>query len=149
MGEGAGEASEGGGGEEDGDAGPDRAVAGARALGQRKLLPRLRDPFFTRVLIVTLAEATPVHEAERLQADLHRAGIEPFAWVINQSLLASGTHDPVLTQRGAYEAPFIAHVMQIAAKRCALIPWQVEAPVGELALSSLATQVPNDLRRES
>ncbi|MBQ0957752.1 arsenical pump-driving ATPase [Ideonella sp. 4Y11] len=115
----------------------------------RKLLPRLRDPFFTRVLIVTLAEATPVHEAERLQADLHRAGIEPFAWVINQSLLASGTHDPVLTQRGAYEAPFIAHVMQIAAKRCALIPWQVEAPVGELALSSLATQVPNDLRRES
>lgn len=115
----------------------------------RKLLPRLRDPFFTRVLIVTLAEATPVHEAERLQADLHRAGIEPFAWVINQSLLASGTHDPVLTQRGAYEAPFIAHVMQVSAKRSVLVPWRVEAPVGALALSSLATQDPNDLRSGS
>jgi arsenite-transporting ATPase len=111
----------------------------------RKLLPRLRDPSFTRVLIVTLAEATPVHEAERLQADLLRAGIEPFAWVINQSLLASGTRDPVLTQRGAYEAPFIAHVTRVSAKRSALIPWQLEAPVGELALSRLAKQTPNDL----
>lgn len=115
----------------------------------RKLLPRLRDPSFTRVLIVTLAEATPVHEAERLQSDLHRAGIEPFAWVINQSLLASGTHDPVLTQRGAYEAPFIAHVTRVSAKRSALIPWQVEAPVGEQALSRLAKQTPNDFRSGS
>jgi arsenite-transporting ATPase len=112
----------------------------------RHLLPRLRDPSFTRVLIVTLAEATPVHEAERLQADLHRAGIEPFAWVINQSLLASGTRDPLLTQRGAYEAPFIAHVARVSAKRSALIPWQVEAPVGELALSRLAKQAPHDSR---
>ncbi len=90
----------------------------------RTLLPRLRDPAFTRVLIVTLAEATPVHEAERLQADLRRAGIEPFAWVINQSLLASGTQDPVLQQRGAYEAPFIAHVRERSASRCALLAWR-------------------------
>lgn len=59
----------------------------------RELLPRLRDPEFTRVMIVILPEATPVHEAERLQGDLERAGIQPFAWVINQSLLASGTRD--------------------------------------------------------
>ena len=71
----------------------------------RQLLPRLRDPAFTRVLIVTLAEATPVHEAERLQADLRRAGIEPFAWVINQSLLASGTRHPLLRERGAARGP--------------------------------------------
>ena len=51
------------------------------------LLPRLRDPEFTRVLVVTLPEATPVHEAAKLQQDLRRAEIEPFAWVINQSLV--------------------------------------------------------------
>src|ERR1035438_10379859 len=66
----------------------------------RQLLPRLRDPEYTHVLIVTLAEATPVHEAAGLQADLRRAGIEPYAWIINQSLLASGTRDPVLSQIG-------------------------------------------------
>ena len=51
----------------------------------RQLLPRLRDPQFTRILLVTLPEATPVHEAAQLQDDLRRAGIEPFAWVVNQS----------------------------------------------------------------
>ncbi|MFP3481162.1 ArsA-related P-loop ATPase, partial [Burkholderia sp. SIMBA_057] len=69
----------------------------------RQLLLRLRDPDYSRILIVTLPEATPVHEAERLSADLARAGIEPYAWVINQSLLASGTTDPMLCQRGTYE----------------------------------------------
>lgn len=103
----------------------------------RKLLPRLRDPVFTRVLIVTLAEATPVHEAERLQADLRRAEIEPYAWVINQSLLASGTQDPVLLQRGQYEAPFIERVSLQSARRCALVPWRVEAPVGADALTAM------------
>lgn len=104
----------------------------------RQLLPRLRDPAFTRVLIVTLAEATPVHEAERLQADLRRAGIEPFAWVVNQSLLASGTRDPVLAQRGAYEAPFIEHVRHVAATRAQVIAWRGQAPVGATALLALA-----------
>lgn len=110
----------------------------------RHLLPRLRDPAFTRVLIVTLAEATPVHEAERLQADLRRAGIEPFAWVINQSLLASGTHDPVLEQRGAYEAPFIEHVRRASASRSALLAWRGEAPVGPAALLALARGAPGE-----
>jgi arsenite-transporting ATPase len=107
----------------------------------RSLLPRLRDPSFTRVIIVTLAEATPVHEAERLQTDLRRAEIEPYAWVINQSLLASGTHDTVLAQRGAYEVPFIERVTNLSARRCALIPWQVHAPVGASALNALAQQI--------
>ena len=52
----------------------------------QNLLPRLRDPNLTRVLIVTLPEATPVHEAAKLQQDLNRAGIVPFAWVVNQCL---------------------------------------------------------------
>ncbi len=53
----------------------------------------------TRVLIVTLPEATPVHEAAQLQRDLRRAGIEPFGWVINQSLSTLDVHDPVLVSR--------------------------------------------------
>lgn len=91
----------------------------------RSLLPRLRDPEYTRTIIVTLAEATPVHEAERLQQDLARAGIVPFAWVINQSLLASGTTDPLLAQRGYYERPFIARVADELAQRTTLLPWSV------------------------
>jgi len=87
-------------------------------------LPRLRDPEFTKALIITLAEATPVHEAERLQQDLARAGIKPFAWVINQSFLASGTTDPLLVQRGSYEIPFIDRVSNGLALRTALIPWK-------------------------
>ena len=48
-----------------------------------ELLARLRDPEFARMLVVTLAESTPVQEAERLQEDLRRAAIEPYGWVIN------------------------------------------------------------------
>ncbi|MCL2653544.1 MAG: arsenical pump-driving ATPase [Propionibacteriaceae bacterium] len=106
----------------------------------RQLLPRLRDPSYTRVLIVTLPEATPVHEAERLSADLARAGIEPYAWVVNQSLLASGTQHPVLCQRGAYEAPFIRRVADDLSRQSALVPWLAEAPVGEAGLDHLVGQ---------
>ena len=60
----------------------------------RELLPRLRDPEFSRVLIVTLPEATPVHEAATLQRELKRAGITPYAWVINQSLAPLTLTDP-------------------------------------------------------
>jgi arsenite-transporting ATPase len=105
----------------------------------RQLLPRLRDPGYTRVLIVTLPEATPVHEAERLSADLARAGITPRAWVINQSLLASGTKHPILCQRGAYEVPFIRQVADNLSQQAALIPWLEEAPVGEAGLSYLVS----------
>ena len=56
----------------------------------RQLLPRLRDPNYTRILLVTLPEATPVHEAAQLQRDLERANL-PFAWVINQSFAVTPT----------------------------------------------------------
>ncbi|KAB2922272.1 MAG: AAA family ATPase [Dechloromonas sp.] len=102
-----------------------------------QLLPRLRDPAFTHVLVVTLPEATPVHEAERLQGDLARAGIRPWAWVIEQSLLASGSHDPLLSLRGAYEIPFIRRVADTLAPRCALVPWLAVAPVGLSGLRQL------------
>ncbi len=89
-----------------------------------RLLPQLRDSDFTKILIVTLAEATPVHEAERLQNDLRRAGINPFAWVINQSLLAAGTRDPVLAERAALEIRYIDETQHKLSTRTALIPWQ-------------------------
>jgi len=96
----------------------------------RALLSRLRDPAFTRVLIVTLPEATPVHEAARLQTDLDRAGIPSFAWVVNQSLLASGTREPVLAERASHEAPFIRQVARTLSPKTAIVPYLAAPPVG-------------------
>lgn len=96
-----------------------------------KLLPRLRDPAFTRVLLCTLAEATPVHEAAMLQEDLRRAGIEPFAWVVTQSLVPLPVRDPVLVARRAQEIRYISEVVDHHAKRVALVPWQ-ERPAEEV-----------------
>jgi arsenite/tail-anchored protein-transporting ATPase len=71
---------------------------------------RLQDPSYTKLLIVTLPETTPVLEAEQLQADLRRAEIEPYAWVINQSLAAGSTTDPLLARRAQAELPQIESV---------------------------------------
>jgi arsenite-transporting ATPase len=103
-----------------------------------KLLERLRDPSFTRILLVTLPEATPVHEAAALQEDLRRAHIEPFAWVINQSLLHSGSCDPLLQGREASERRYLSEVVGKHAIRTAWLPWQAEEPTGPDALARLA-----------
>jgi len=107
------------------------------------LLPRLRDPNFTRVLIVTLPEATPVHEAAKLQDDLRRAQIEPFAWVINQSLAPLTVCDPGLKSRQQHEMQFIREVTEQHAVRTAIIPWQAEPPTGREGLSRLAATAAN------
>ena len=104
-----------------------------------RLLERLRDPGFTRILLVTLPEATPVHEAAALQKDLRRARIEPFAWVVNQSLLNSGSCDPLLKRREASEHPYLREVVKTHARRTAWLPWQPEEPVGPDALAKLAS----------
>src|SRR6056297_2298630 len=101
------------------------------------LLPRLRDPNFTRVLIVTLAEATPVHEAAALQRDLRRAEIEPYAWVINQVLSPLPITDPLMKQRQSHERQYLSEVQQTLANRVAMIPWQIEPPTGLQGLSRL------------
>lgn len=111
-------------------------VRGDMPESVKELLPRLRDADYTRVLIVTLPESTPVHEAERLQEDLARAGIAPYAWIINQSLLASGTRDPQLCQRGNHEAPHIERVQNQLSARSALIPWMIQSPTGKLIRTS-------------
>ncbi|MBN9692556.1 MAG: arsenical pump-driving ATPase [Verrucomicrobia bacterium] len=103
-----------------------------------RLLERLRDPAFTHVLLVTLPEATPVHEAAALQEDLRRAHIEPFGWVINQSLLHCGTCDPLLRQREATELRYLHEVVEVHAHRTAWLPWQAEEPTGPDALARLA-----------
>jgi len=91
----------------------------------RALLPRLRDPEATRVLLVTLPEATPVHEAAQLQKDLERAGIRPFAWVVNQCLTPLVVTDPVLAQRRAREAQYLGEVQSLS-ERMVVIPWSAD-----------------------
>lgn len=91
----------------------------------RKLLPRLRDPSFTQVFLVTLPEATPVHEALALQSDLRRAGIEPAGWIVNQSLAPLTVSDTVLDRRRAREFRYIEEVVQEGLPTF-LVPWQDE-----------------------
>jgi arsenite-transporting ATPase len=93
-------------------------------------LMRLRDPAYSRVLLVTLAETTPVLEAAELQVDLRRAGIEPFAWVVNASLAAAGPRDPLLAARAAAELEQIEFVKTTLATRVAVVPWLAEEPRG-------------------
>lgn len=89
----------------------------------RQLLPRLRDSAFTKVFLVALPEATPVHEALALQADLRRAGIEPAGWIINQCLAPLEVTDPVLEQRKAREFRYIEEVVQEGLPTF-LVPWR-------------------------
>ncbi len=91
---------------------------------------QLQDPARTKVMIVTLAETTPVLEAANLQEDLRRAGIEPWAWLINSSLSAAQTASPLLKQRAAFELPQIEAVRTRYTKRVALVPMQAEEPTG-------------------
>ena len=103
----------------------------------KKLLPRLRDPEETTVVIVTLAEATPVFEANRLQEDLRRAGISPQWWVVNQSFASTRTKDPVLRGRAQAEHKWIQTVKEKLADQTVIVPWQMVEFVGYEKLKSL------------
>lgn len=97
----------------------------------------LRDPDYTKVIIVTLAETTPVLESSRLQDELRRAQIEPYAWVINNSLAATDTADPLLRVRAAGERLIIEDVHDHRAAKVFIVPWQAEPPVGAASLHTL------------
>jgi arsenite-transporting ATPase len=99
---------------------------------------QLQDPRQTKVLLVTLAETTPVLEAADLQADLRRAGIEPWAWVVNNSIAASRPRSPLLRQRARNELREIDAVATILAKRYAVVPLLKNEPVGVDRLLELA-----------
>ncbi len=100
-------------------------------------LMRLQDPDTTKVLLVTLPETTPVTQAAALQDDLRRAHIEPWAWVINKSLAATGTVDPLLQARLVGEQQQTDRIAQGLAQRTYALPWLAESPVGMAALAVL------------
>jgi arsenite-transporting ATPase len=99
---------------------------------------RLKDQNYTKALLVTLPETTPVLEAAQLQADLRRAGIEPYAWIINNSLAATGAADPLLVDRAKAELEQVREVERKYANRVVIVPWMTEEPVGPERLQWLA-----------
>jgi arsenite-transporting ATPase len=100
-------------------------------------LMRLQDAAYTRIILVTLPEVTPVSQAAALQDDLRRARIEPYAWVLNKSVLAAGTHDPLLQARLAGERKQIERLSAGLAQRLYALPWLAVPPVGLDGLSRL------------
>ncbi|GAB5993631.1 arsenical pump-driving ATPase [Aeromonas enteropelogenes] len=114
----------------------------ARQMGGKGLhfttpMMQLQDPKQTKVLIVTLPELTPVQEAANLQADLRRAGIEPWAWLINHSLQQAAVRSPLLQLRAESQQPHVEAVERQHASRYAVVPLLAEEPVGADALRRL------------
>jgi len=99
-------------------------------------LMHLQDPAETKVILVTLAEPTPVTEAQGLQEDLQRAGINPWAWVINSSIAAAHPETVFLRHRAAGEIEHVGRVQSLAA-RVAIVPMLEDEPVGEDRLAAL------------
>jgi arsenite-transporting ATPase len=114
-----------------------RQIGGSR-LHYTTPMMQLQDTKQTKVLIVTLAETTPVLEAAHLQADLRRAGIEPWAWIINTSVAAANAKSPLLRQRAANELREINDVATTHAQRYAVVPLLREEPVGVERLLEMA-----------
>ncbi|PMU86796.1 MULTISPECIES: arsenical pump-driving ATPase [unclassified Pseudomonas] len=100
-------------------------------------LMRLQDADYTKIILVTLPEATPVSQAAALQEDLRRADIEPFAWVVNKSLLATDTTDPLLRARLDSERKQMARVAEETNHAVIVVPWTAEPPVGVAGLKRL------------
>ncbi|HGY1050915.1 TPA: arsenical pump-driving ATPase [Aeromonas salmonicida subsp. pectinolytica] len=118
----------------------------ARQMGGKGMhfttpMMQLQDPKQTKVMIVTLPEPTPVQEAANLQADLRRAGIEPWAWVVNHMLAPASVTSPLLAQRAYRQQPHIDAVKEVHAKRYAVVPLQAVEPVGVEALQALCHPV--------
>ncbi|KPF60009.1 arsenical pump-driving ATPase [Rhizobium sp. AAP116] len=103
-------------------------------------LMRLQDPAFTRVLLVTLPETTPVSEASALQDDLRRAGIAPYGWVVNKSMAITGTRDPLLRARIRGEKAQIERVKRDCASRVYGLDFRPIAPVGLEELKEIAEE---------
>ncbi|MDY7554348.1 arsenical pump-driving ATPase [Pseudomonas veronii] len=100
-------------------------------------LMRLQDADYTKIILVTLPEATPVSQAAALQDDLRRADIEPFAWVVNKSLLATDTTDPLLRARLDSERKQMVRVAEETNHAVIVVPWTAEPPVGVAGLKRL------------
>jgi len=103
----------------------------------KKLLPRLRNQAETEVIIVTLAETTPVYEAMRLEDDLKRAGIFSKWWVINSSLYATHTTNKLLEAKASNEVKWINKVDAHSNGNFAVIEWTAEDMKGDKLLALL------------
>ena len=101
----------------------------------RKLLPTLKNAEETEVVIVTLAETTPVYEAMRLEKDLKRAGINSKWWVINSSLYATNTTNKILKAKASNEVVWINKVNEISKGNFAVVEWKAEEVKGEELLN--------------
>jgi arsenite-transporting ATPase len=91
---------------------------------------QVQNPRQTKVLLVTLAETTPVLEAAHLQAELRRAGIEPWAWIVNNSVAAARPKSALLRQRAHNERAEIDAVARRHSRRYAVVPLLQQEPVG-------------------
>mgnify|MGYP001140459128 CR=1 FL=1 len=98
----------------------------------KKLLPRLKNEKETEVIIVTLAEPTPVYEALRLEKDLKRAGIYNKWWLINSSLYASNTSNKILKSKANEEVKWIDYLYEHTNKNLALIGWNPKKVSGKI-----------------
>ncbi|ALB46975.1 arsenical pump-driving ATPase [Clostridium beijerinckii] len=96
-----------------------------------KLLPKLRNEKETEVIIVTLAETTPVYEAMRLQKDLDRAKIHSKWWVINSSLYATNAMNEILKAKASNEIQWINKVDEISNGNFAVIEWKADEVTGD------------------
>ncbi|WP_407343144.1 arsenical pump-driving ATPase [Pengzhenrongella phosphoraccumulans] len=101
------------------------------------LFGSLSDPDHTRILLVALPEATPVHEAQDLQADLARADLTPYTWVINAALTATPTTDPVLLARAAQESRWLTEIARSSPRPPAVLSWVPAVPTGAAGLRQL------------
>lgn len=99
---------------------------------------QLQNPEQTKILLVTLAETTPVLEAANLQDDLRRAGIEPWAWIINNSVAAAKPQSALLQTRARNELKEIDAVAHTHAKRYAVVPLLEKEPIGVELLLQLS-----------
>jgi len=102
---------------------------GETPISVQRLLPRLRDDKQTEVVIVTLPEATPVFEAQRLRDDLSRAGINNKWWVVNQCLSMTDTKNPMLRARAEAEKQWLEKVREISGGNFVAIPWLQDASI--------------------
>jgi len=101
----------------------------------KKLLPQLRNADETAVVIVTLAETTPVYEAMRLEEDLKRAGIATKWWVINSSLYATDTTNAFLKIKATHEIEWINKVDELSHGNFAVIKWSADEIKGDTLLT--------------
>jgi arsenite-transporting ATPase len=88
-----------------------------------ELLPRIKDEKYTKILLVTLPEATPTHEAKDLQEDLKRAGIKPYAWIVNRSFALTNSSNNLLCQKALNEIKYINEIKENLSSKTLIRTW--------------------------